>query len=877
MGFDAKTFISTGGSANLGTQLGVPSCMLNLAADVLGLIPSPILLAMRHSLAIGRGIADGIIKRINSFIRDLLGISLFPNRDGFFGYFSDFSRMGLDVISGITSVLGTFIGFAQAAAAAFNELKQRYESAKECLEQYKQYLDYSNGGASQRREELATANPEEYQRMIDSQFGVYFRQAQQAQDLLNQFDRQIAIIDDIILQRTLDPTLEPNIDEIPIAKESVFRLEAGPPRSKTGKFVLSIDGLYYDSQVSGIEPALLELADRSTQIQDNLKWKLEFDPSLGGRGIPTTSKDLKYYFDSILNPEIIDDSKVLEAYYEKDELLLNIEGQKDRKIFDVSSELQGYIDAGAGQAIVENTRQVLIAQSSFFGDKINKRKKQIELAVKVPNILGRGARYLPGEVPINDFSYLEGTNFLMDIQDQRNIVLNQEDVTGVVLPLETKFTDKIDTQDDAVVDHLLLANIAKGEVIDNASAPSAPSLQINTRIIEEDLEILYNYLTAASSTTSGVDFLLRNSSEYQHTHNAQLVGNPVEIFNKGVGVAKLDGICELDTTNNSIASSVGSYIRLPQVPQLQDFMYNVDGSTFETWVYMPDLLNDAGFSVGNPGNSVSSLYRLILANENTGNNPIKNIQDDIENLESDGGITVVRGLIYGFSRDRRLTRNEVASNLDVSNPLSDLALVLAPTQSHDASSVGFVAKRGNACQRDSWRGLKIPVNQTFNGKSLSSCNDEFCQLSVVLNPAKNKVDLYLDGTLIATESYMEVFGTSRVGAVYQCPSVFQPNSFEYNSSSVHVSSVSSLKAGPRLDDYFTPWILGGGYTDGNPNGNFMGGANGGKVSGLRGYLGCTRFYSKPLTSLEVLNNYEATQKFFKNIDVRDIWEPIISE
>ena len=866
MGFDAKTFISTGGSANLGTQLGVPSCMLNLAADVLGLIPSPILLAMRHSLAIGRAIADGIIKRINSYIRDLLGISLFPNRDGFFGYFSDFSRMGLDVISGITSVLGTFIGFAQAAAAAFNELKQRYESAKECLEEYKQYLDYSNGGASQRREELAAANPEEYQRMIDSQFGVYFRQAQQAQDLLNQFDRQIAIIDDIILQRTLDPTLEPNIDEIPIAKESVFRLEAGPPRSKTGKFVLSIDGLYYDSQVSGIEPALLELADRSIQVQDNLKWKLEFDPSLGGRGIPTTSKDLKYYFDSILNPEIIDDSKVLEAYYEKDELLLNIEGQKDRKIFDVSSELQGYIDAGAGQAIIENTRQVLIAQSSFFGDKINKRKKQIELAVKVPNILGRGAKYLPGEVPINDFSYLEGTNFLMDIQDQRNIVLNQEDVTGVVLPLETKFTDRIDTQNDAVVDHLLLANIAKGEVIDNASAPSAPSLQINTRIIEEDLEILYNYLTAASSTTSGVDFLLRNSSEYQHTHNAQLVGNPVEIFNKGVGVAKLDGICRLDTTNNSIASSVGSYIRLPQVSQLQDFMYNVDGSTFETWVYVPDLLNDAGYSVGD--NSTSALYRLILANENTGNNnTIKPIQEDRENLESDGGVTIVRGLIYGFTRDRRFTSNETASNDAANNPTSSLRLVLAPTQSYDSSSVGLVANRGDACRRDSWRGLNIPVKQLFNGKSLSSCGEEFCQLSVVLKPSKDQVSLYLDGVKIATDSYMEVFGTPREGAVYHCPSVFQPNSFEYNSSSVNVSSVEALKAGPKLDDYFTPWILGGGYTDGNPNGNFMGGEYGGKISGLRGYLGCTRFYSKPLTDAEVLNNYEATQKFFKNIDL----------
>ena len=47
----------------------------------------------------------------------------------------------------------------------------------------------------------------------------------------------------------------------------------------------------------------------------------------------------------------------------------------------------------------------------------------------------------------------------------------------------------------------------------------------------------------------------------------------------------------------------------------------------------------------------------------------------------------------------------------------------------------------------------------------------------------------------------------------------------------------------------------------------MGGEFGGKVSGLRGYLGCTRFYSKPLRPDQVLNNYKATKNFFKNVDL----------
>ena len=56
----------------------------------------------------------------------------------------------------------------------------------------------------------------------------------------------------------------------------------------------------------------------------------------------------------------------------------------------------------------------------------------------------------------------------------------------------------------------------------------------------------------------------------------------------------------------------------------------------------------------------------------------------------------------------------------------------------------------------------------------------------------------------------------------------------------------------------------------------MGGEYGGKVSGLRGYLGCTRFYSKPLSDAEVLNNYKATQNFFDNVEVpNSLWEPLV--
>jgi len=870
--FDLKTFLSSGGSAsNLAAQFGVPSCMLGLASDVLGLIPTPILLAYRDALAKGRAIGDAVVKRINSEIRDALGISLFPDRDGFFGFFSDSSRFGLDVLGGITGALGAFIGFAQAAAAAADELGRRFEAAKNCMEKFKEFLDFKNGEASQRREELANLEPAGLARIVNARFGVALQQQEQAQNFVDRADNQIAVIDNIILNRTLDPSLEPGETESPV--ESVFRLEAGPPKSRSGKFVLSVDGLYYDSQVSGIEPALLELSERDEDLRFNKGgfpngelWRLEFDPSIGGRGIPTTSKDLRYYFDTILDPDIIDDSQSLTKFYNQDELLLSLEGQKDRKVFDVSAELQELITAGSSIAVIDNTRQVLFSETAQYQQKINKRKKQIELAVKVPAFLGKGPLFMPGKVPVNDFSYLAGSNFLVDIENQRSIVLDQADVTGVVLPLEIKFTEKIETNDTVFLDHILLANVAKGEIVDDAPVSSAPSLQVNTRIVEDGLISLYNYLTAETSETSGIDFKLHNSSEFGNSHNGQLVGFAPQIFNKGLGIANLEGICKLSTSNNSIISATGSYVKLPEVIELQDLFYNRKGASFETWIHAPSLSSISdGYQVGN--SSTSALYRLILANENTGLSESKNPQADINNLDRDTGTGTTKGIVYGFTRDRRFTENKIPSNASNDNATSSLQLVLAPTQSYDSSSAGFIADRETNCNRTGWRGMKVPVFQTINGKSLSSCESEFCHLSLTVDPTEDLVKVYLDGVNISTSSYQTVFGTSKPEEVVKAPSVFQNNSFRYDASSVDANSTEESKAGPSLDTFFTPWILGGGYTDGNPEGNFMGGEYNGKISGLRGYLGCTRFYSKPLKDDEVLNNYNATQKFFKNIDL----------
>jgi hypothetical protein len=863
MGFDAKTFLQSGGDlGSIASSFGVPSCMLSLAGDVLGLIPTPILLAIRQAMLAATQILDAIIKRINSYIRDLLGISLFPNRDGFFGFFSSSSRFGLDLLSGISVAIGAFL----AAVGTIQALEEKLNQAKDCLKEFKNYLDYSNGNAAARREELASLSPSDYNNLIDSQFGVYLQQAQQAQDLLDQFNNQIAVIDNILLQRTLDPTLEPGAQD-PV-KESVFRLEAGPPKSRSGKFVLSVDGLYYDSQVSGIEPALLELAQRDEDLKfeeggfyNGDLWKLEFDPSLGGRGIPTTTKDLKYYFNNILDPNILDNSPAITKFYDQDELLLTLEGQKDRRVFDVSSELQELIDDEASQAVIDNMRQVMISETAQFQDRINKRKKQIELAVKVPAFLGKGPQYTYGNVPINDFSYMAGSNFLLDLEAQRSIVLDQADVTGVVLPLEVKYTEKIETNDSVFLDHILLANVAKGETVASPIEPSAQSLQINTRISEDGLFALYNYLTVETeSDPSGPKFGVHNSSKLGVGTNSQMVGVASSVFDKGLGIPFLSGVA-FPASGSSEIESMGSYVKLPETREFQDFLYNTAGGTFETWIHMPDLDGVTnGYNLHD--NSTLGLYRLILANENVGISDSRSPQADINNMRLDSGTGLVRGAILGFTRDRRFTLGLDPSNNEVDNSVDDLVLVLAPTQSYDSSSAGFIANRQVNCNKDSYYGMAVPVFETLNGKSLSSCGNSFAQLSVAIDPQKDQVRVYLDGVKLSTSSYQNTFGTTRIGETYKAPSIKQNNSFEYS-------------GGPSLDTYFTPWILGGGYTDGFSGGNFMGGEYGGKVSGLRGYLGCTRFYSKPLSDAEVLNNYKATQNFFDNVEVpNSLWEPL---
>ena len=105
--------------------------------------------------------------------------------------------------------------------------------------------------------------------------------------------------------------------------------------------------------------------------------------------------------------------------------------------------------------------------------------------------------------------------------------------------------------------------------------------------------------------------------------------------------------------------------------------------------------------------------------------------------------------------------------------------------------------------------------------------------------------------------------------------MFPPNSLGYRDFWYWNGPQSE---GAGIGFSLTPWIIGGGYTDGmhtkklpnyaddtNEGMNFMGGKWGGKKSGLNGFLGSLKLYNRALKAFEVATNYRAQQGFFETI------------
>lgn len=897
-GFNTQNFLQSAGQGqspiqSIGAGFGIPSCMLNLTEELLSLIPSPILNAMNLGVTQGAETAASVIRDIKRWLLSWFGIGTYTDENGETVYYLESFRNGVSPAS-LLDTISQFVGFATGfAGAIYNEaqaLAGLYDEVADCIAQFelsrkvgKGYEEFVNDGdienfSSRYRAQVDTINAT--QARLDEFIALQGRIKSVLAARLENPDLEPELRPEAIdLLRGLGFRIAPSVLET--KREELIRLAYGPPESKKGKFVLSVDGLYYDSQTSGITPVLTDLYSKKESLEANLNWKLDQDPNLGGRGKEFTSTSFKTYINTILDDNVIDDTVALKDFYEEDEILQDLIGQKNRRIFDVSAQLKEAVEGVSSIAIIENLRQALLSESSHFMPKINKRKKQIELAVKMPVIYKNKSLYMPGEIPVNDFSYLEGINFELDVGRQRKLTLNQEDVSSVVLPLQVKYVQQLPTSDEVVFDHLILNSVGVGAIASDMSGIVPPQLTLNQSIETDKLVALYNLLKFNIEEPSSTVYSLRNSSELGDYANAQIVGtNEETVFNQGVGIPYLQGITKHSQSNTKIPSSIGSYIKLPAISELQDLFYNRGGCTFESWVYAPNLSSNSGYN----DSSVSGLYRLILANENTGLSITGTKQNDILTLTRDSTNDTVKGMIFGFTRDRRFTSNQAPSNNNSDNPASAGYIIIAPTQSYDLSSVGFINKSFDIAQNcydtsNVWYSLKYPINSVVNGVAsstgsnetwsvaFSSCTNQFCQIAFTLDQQNNLISLYCDGRLMTTSTFTDVFGLDSTKNLISIPTTKKSNSFEYNSINLDSTAPAQLKAGPKNDEYFTPWIVGGGYTDGYKNGNFMGGTYGGIISGLKGHIGGIKVYSKPLTAQEILNNYNAGKNFFKNIKV----------
>ena len=909
--FDFKTFLNVAGEqggnplAAAGASFGVPSCMLNLAADLLAAIPSPILGDMRDTIQAGTSLADEVVKSVFSKLFSIFGIIEWDSEEGGLVFVTNQSKNGADkdnasVLDAINGLVGAATNTVGSLYANYEMLSNQIEFIKNCIASYRDYLKFKNGNAGNQ----VPTDPQAFDDFMNSTYAAEKYQVEIALKFIDGCNASLSAIDSVLSARQSNPALEPifkcdNLEYVSgtfletncappqeVDKE-IFRLVFGPPKSTFGQFILSNDGLYFDSQSSGITPALTYIDQKKAKIATSNFWKFNQDPNIGGRGKGFSTRDVNLYINTILDPNIINESKDLQIYYDKDGFLQELIGNKNKRIYDLSAQLNTLELDGAPTSVILNLKQSLISESSTLNQQINKRKKQIELAVALPAIYNPTVSYAPGEVPINDFSYLGGMNISIDLQKQKSLVFSQVDISGVVSPIKlnpTYVVPKTNTKNSST-EHLIIAENGTGAIIYDGSSVSSTDaviLQTENFLTSDNLFAMYNFLNTNVEVPSSTVFTARNSASITDKNYAQLVGDsPATLFSRGLGVPYLHGITRHSSVNYAAPESVGSYVKLPNAKEFNDLLYDrndgTKGTTIDFWAHVPNLdLTENGFNAG----GVSGLYRLVLANENVG------FQGDgsstnTEYVRNNFGTETVRGFMMGFTRDQRLTSNEGATNSQYGNLVRDAAFFIAPTQSTSLSAVALINRSyydSEDCVQDTrYHAMVQPINEVVSGVAFSSCGSKFCHIAVTFNPKEDEVSFYFDGVKTTTSSISYVFGTPKYH-MPNLPTFKKSNSFQYSTDTVGPYASNDLKAGPKLDTYFTPWIVGGGYTDGMYQyGNFMGGQYGGTISGLKGYLGSLKFYTKSLEPNEVLNNYNTQKSFFKNIDTVGIsWEPIIS-
>ena len=897
--FDHETFLKVKGETGTGTleaigmSYGLPSCMLNLGKQALSLLPSGLLSDIQSKIFGGKSKAEEKTKEFFKKLGMNTGVFEVLTEGGLWEWYSDTSWMGIDNdesqegdnLAGLLGAIDYAIDVGAGLYQNYEAVQDIIGGAKDCIEKWKTVHDFRAGGSGDQR---ATLPPAEQAELLDSLYAGDKAGLQKTTAFTSRCNDSLDLINTILRERAADPSLEPcfldsaELDpflsqtnykrcapedpEVGQEEQEVFRLTYGPPESSDGQYVLTTDGLYYDSQTGGLDPVFLAI---SGIVPVGDQWKYDYDPNLGGKGQAVSIKSLNQFRDNIFDPDRIDDSIGLQEYYNEDHFLAVLKQQRNKITFDLSADLQGFIDSGEALSVVQNQRQLIISEVANHNNKINRRKKQIEVAVKAPQIYGdaMGPLFPPGEVPINDFSYLADYNLSVDLERQNALIFKQADVVGIVLPIDVKFAKTSQKPRSIAIDHINVPTVGRGAILYSPSSTNAGTvLSLTDQIVNKDLFAIYNFLETTLELPSSINYPVTNCATENRYNNAQLVGaSKRTLFVSGLGIPYFGGIVKNKSTDPAGASGLGSYGKLPDTKEFQDLTYSPSGFTIECWAHVPNIM-DGG--VGWLSSTASSLTKVILANENVGSASgvlavdHTGAERDLDYLENKRGESFVRGMVCGFTRDRRITQASAGySNNNYDNdPASSLSFFIAPTQARDSSSASWI--NNDDCQDyETFYKMKVDLSATDFG----NVSSQFVLIDIACDPRTDTIKLFADGSLVATSAISAVFGVD-IGIPPSLPSFKKDNSFQYSSTTVDGPTV--IKQGPLLNTYYTPWIVGGGYTDGMyQHGNFLGGDRGGITSGLRGHLGSLKFYARALDNSEVSKNYKAQQGFFKNIKI----------
>lgn len=661
----------------------------------------------------------------------------------------------------------------------------------------------------------------------------------------------------------------------PTVTEPVFDLEFGPPISRSGQFILASDGLYYDSRSGGL-PEIVGL------IEQAKKWNFRYAPNLGGKGEEYTEKDLTQIADTIFDLDNLNESLELRKAYEADLVLQEIQKDKIKVVYDISAQIDRYIEQGENPSgsIITNLRQSTLASIAAFAGREKKRKKQIEVALffGVYSFVD-GKFYNKQEeviyIPVNDFSYLRDVGYSPALEKQKSLALRTGDVSENILPITPKF---LTTPINSVrsVDEVTLSFGGLGDFV-KIDGNLVESVKPFVKSIGEGLDsgILagYNFLSPSCVDPSSSIFNMDNFARGFSGLDGKLVADsPESLFPSGLGIPYfygLTGDAPDDPYGNAGKYSYG-IISHQNSAKVHDLFYTADGITFDWWTYLPNLTNVIGEGY-NSHTTSGHWYRLFFGCENTGDSGQTEYSPDVYPTYSE---SKVMGYICGI-RNKQITDNTVSSI--ATSAYSDVEFVFAPT----------VGCNTNGNDGNDW-GHSVSIAEDTGGNqlaftydvssttSLASIVDNFIHLALRFDFKESSMTLFVDGVSVASSGIIDVFGTDRP----KFPTIITSDT-EATSSLKYLSG-----EGPDFSNQvITPIVIGGGYTDMSPSG-FLGanldtsGADSNdpqhgmwsnreqiQRSGLDGFLGSFKIYDKAVSNKGILKNYNAQKAFFKSIDL----------